>query len=138
VKTDIFRPADDDGLDVYDGRGMKTRRRDETSKLPSHISQARARPPRLPNNSPFPHESLHEGERVIGRVPESLQLRGEVIGGVEARLFRESNRILVPRRSWFWGERGKGEGNTVRRAKERMPLCNHFEALTLFIRGLKS
>jgi hypothetical protein len=78
----------------------------------------------------------HEGERVIGRVPESLQLRGEVIGGVEARLFRESNRILVPRRSRFWGERGKGEENTVRRAKERMPLCNHFEAL--FVRGLKS
>jgi hypothetical protein len=42
MKTDIFRPADDDGLDVYDGRGMKTRRRDETSKQPSHISQARA------------------------------------------------------------------------------------------------
>lgn len=59
VRTDIFRPADDDGLDVYDGRVMKkTRRRDETSKLPSHISQARARPPRLPNNSPFPHESF--------------------------------------------------------------------------------
>lgn len=78
----------------------------------------------------------HEGERVIGCVPPSLQLRGVVIGGVEARLFRESNRILVPRRSWFGGERGKGEGNSVRRVKERMPLCNHFEAL--FVRGLKS
>jgi hypothetical protein len=79
----------------------------------------------------------HEGERVIGCVPPSLQLRGVVIGGVEARLFRESNRILVPRRSvGLGGKRGKGEGNTVRRVKERMLLCNHFEAL--FVRGLKS
>jgi hypothetical protein len=44
VKTDIFRPADDDGLDVYDEREMEKKATqetelEETSKLPSHISQ---------------------------------------------------------------------------------------------------